>query len=391
MQSHAVDKVNIRKLALEHGFDLCHFTRPRIEADHVRALDGWIAAGMHGDMDYMAEPVRTARRKNPGHMLKEVRTVICVGMRHSPPSYALESAERASGQGVIAAYAQGSDYHEIMKRRLKALARVLDEHLGAHAQRVYVDTAPVLEHALAERAGLGWQGKHTLTIDRQLGSWLMLGEIFTTAELAADEPASYHCGSCSACLDICPTRAIVAPFVVDARRCISYLTIEHRGFIPHELRSAMGNRIFGCDDCQAICPWNRHAHAPDPDLLMPRQENRLPALRELLMLDEPAFKARFRKSPVRRAGRAGLLRNVAVAMGNSGDASFLPDLQQALGDAEPLVRGHAAWAIARLCPQPGRGEISACLRYHAEREPHVEARHELNAAAEQLEYAEEAS
>lgn len=383
------NKQEIRALAQAHGFELCHFTRPHIDTMHAEALARWVDAGMHGGMDYMADPGRQARRRDPASMLDGVRTVICLGMRHTPPAYTLSQADAANRQGVIAAYAQGSDYHEIVKPRLKAMARELDIRLGAHAQRVYVDTAPVLEHALAESAGLGWQGKHTLTIHRGLGSWLMLGEIYTTAELTPDSPASFHCGSCTACIDVCPTRAIVAPFVVDARRCISYLTIEHRGFIPKALRPAMGNRVFGCDDCQAACPWNRQMQAPDPDLLGPRPENHLPALRELLALDEVGFRARFRKSPVRRAGRAGLLRNVAVAMGNSGHAGFVPDLLVALGDDEPLLRGHAAWALGRICPQGDRGEISSRLRYHAELEAHAEVRIELDAAIAQLTDSEE--
>jgi epoxyqueuosine reductase len=387
----AVNKEDIRALARASGFELCHFTSPRVGTDHAKALDAWIAAGMHGDMGYMAEPLRTARRKAPESMLQGVRTVICVGMRHTPPTYSLEGAGQASARGVIAAYAHGRDYHEVMKQRLKALARGLDERLGEHAQRVYVDTAPVLEHALAADGGLGWQGKHTLTIHRQLGSWLMLGEIFTTAELAPDEPASFHCGSCTACIDICPTQAIVAPFIVDARRCISYLTIEFRGFIPHYLRPLMGNRIFGCDDCQAICPWNRHAQAPEPDLLSPRQENRLPELKGLLMLDKQAFGARFRHSPVRRTGRVGLLRNVAIAIGNSGESGFLPDLLRALEDDEPLVRGHAAWAVARICPQQHRGEIIERMGYHAGREPHAEVRQEMDAAIKHMEDTEDPS
>ena len=379
-QRHSDLRQEVRDQARAHGFELCRFTRPAIGPVHRKALDTWIGAGMHGEMAYMAESVRTARRQAPESMLDGVRTVICVGMRHTPPPYSLHAAEHARAHGVIAAYAHGHDYHDVMKPRLKALARELDGWLGTHAQRVYVDTAPVLEHALAHDSGLGWQGKHTLTIDRQLGSWLMLGEIFTTADLEPDELASSHCGSCTACVDICPTKAIVAPFVVDARRCISYLTIEFRGFIPHDLRPLMGNRIFGCDDCQAVCPWNRHARAPEPDLLASRRENHLPALAELLRLDERMFRERFRKSPVRRPGRAGLLRNVIIAMGNSGDPGFMPDLLAALEDNEPLVRGHAAWALVRLCPQQRRGEILECLRYHARQEAHVGVRQELDAA-----------
>ena len=361
-QMQTVDKAAIRDLAKAHGFELCRFARPEIPEKHADIYEAWIEEGMHGEMDYMSEASRMARRREPGSMLKGVRTVISLGMRHTPPSYSLNEMIRASDRGAIAAYAHGNDYHEGMKKRLKALAVKLDRMLGEHDQRVYVDTAPVLEHALAEKAGLGWQGKHTLTINRQLGSWMMLGELFTTAEIAPDEPASNHCGTCSACIDICPTRAIVAPYTVDARRCISYLTIEFRGFIPREMRPLMGNRIFGCDDCQMICPWNRYATAPDPDLLIPRGENCLPELASLFELDEASFRNRFRKSPVRRVKRAGFLRNVAIALGNSGDEHAVPPLLRALKDVSALVRGHAAWALARLAEGNGKRKIMVHLR-----------------------------
>jgi len=232
---------------------------------------------------------------------------------------------------------------------------------------VFVDTAPVLEHALAESAGLGWQGKHTLTIHRELGSWLLLGEIFTTADIAPDEPAINHCGSCSACIDVCPTGAIVAPYVVDARLCISYLTIEYDGFIPRELRPKMGNRIYGCDDCQQICPWNGHARKAvrldeesqlkRADLLNPRGENVLPDLARLLQLDAESFREAYRKSPIKRTKRAGLLRNVCVAMGNSANRGFIPVLLAVLDDDEALIRGHAVWALAKLAGAQERDSL----------------------------------
>jgi len=280
--------------------------------------------------------------------MNNVQTVISLAMRHAPPSYSLEQANSSSSQGVMASYAHGVDYHDVMKKRLKALARDLDILLGEHEQRVYVDTAPVLEHALAASAGLGWQGKHTLTIHRQQGSWMMLGELFTSAKIPVDGAASEHCGRCTACIDICPTRAIVAPYVVDANLCISYLTIEYKGFIPHKLRPLMGNHIYGCDDCQAICPWNNKAETPDTNLLTPRGENILPELAMLLHLDEQGFRERFRKSPVKRTGRAAFLRNVCIAMGNSDNIEFVPLLLKVLHDIEPLIRGHAIWALAAL-------------------------------------------
>ena len=385
-------KSEIRARAEALGFVACRVTRPKLEQKHAEALLQWTAAGMHGQMRWMAEEGRMQRRIEPQSMLANVRSVVTVALPYSAPGYGLDEANAADDCGVITAYAHGDDYHEVMKKRLKALAVELDSLLGKHDQRVYVDTAPVLEHALAERAGLGWQGKHSLTIDRKLGSWFLLGEIFTTAALEVDEPAKNHCGSCSACIDICPTGAIVAPYVVDARRCISYLTIEFDGFIPRHLRPLMGNRIYGCDDCQLICPWNSHAtdaglrmqkrrtvHAddrtaaphidppspdlPNPDLLNPKKENRLPDLASLLRLDEEGFRQRFRKSPIRRTKRRGLLRNVCIAMGNSQQSAFVDELLPALQDGEPLIRGHAAWALGRLARLGRSDEIR--LRLHA--------------------------
>jgi len=345
---HEELKTRIRHLARKHGFDLCRFTRPAIASKFAENLDRWLASGFEAGMHWMREESRLNRRREPATMLDGVRSVICVAMRYSPPPYSLEQANAARDCGVIAAYAHGDDYHEVMKKRLKALARDLDGLLGPHDQRVYVDTAPVLEHALAEGSGLGWQGRHSLTIHRDLGSWFLLGELFTTADLAADEAATFHCGSCTACLDICPTRAIAAPFFVDANRCISYHTIENRGYVPHRLRRLFGNRIYGCDDCQAICPWNRHARAPDPDLLVPRGENILPGLASLLALDEAGFRARFRKSPVKRTGRTALQRNVCIAMGNSGRVEFIGPLMDALEREEAVLRAHAFWALAEI-------------------------------------------
>jgi len=341
-------KKAVKDMAHAHGFDLCHITQPVIDSHFIERFNYWLQHGYYGAMTWMGESVRVRRRKNPALMLDRVRSVITVAMRYTPPGYTLAETSEVQGRGIVAAYAHGNDYHDIMKKRLKSLACDLDSFLGSHEQRIYVDTAPVLEHALAERAGLGWQGKHSLTIHRRLGSWFLLGELFTTAVLPTDEPAVNHCGSCTACMDICPTRAIVAPYIVDARRCISYLTIEYRGFIAHELRPLMGRRIYGCDDCQIVCPWNRHAGTPDSDLLAPRGENILPELASLLALDDAAFRMRFRKSPVRRSGRVALLRNVCIAMGNDGGACWLEPLVAVLQDDAPLIRAHAFWALTRL-------------------------------------------
>lgn len=378
-------KTSIQEMACAHGFVLCRFTRPEFPDRHRTGLEHWVEAGMQGEMGYMAEPLRKERRKFPKSLLSGVRSVVTVALRHSPPP-ALEEVSRHNSEGVIAAYACGDDYHEVMKKRLKGLAADLDRLLGRHDQRVFVDTAPVLEHAFAEQAGLGWQGKHTLTINREQGSYLLLGEIFTTADIEPDEPASFHCGSCTACMDVCPTQAIVAPFVVDARLCISYLTIEYQGYIPAPIRPLMGNRIFGCDDCQAICPWNRRATPPEPDLLAPRGENIFPGLASLFALDEDAFRARFRKSPVKRTGRAGLLRNVAIAMGNSADSGFIQPLLGALSDAEPLVRGHSAWALGRLAKTDGsrRMEIMSAIQQALASEGDVQVAEELRTALDQI-------
>jgi len=383
----SISKETIRELAEKHGFELCAFSVPQFPDKHRKGLESWVDASMHGEMGYMAEETRVERRKDPESMLEGIRTVISVGMRHALPPYSLEEGESDRGRGVIASYAHGDDYHEVMKKRLKTLARELDDLLGAHDQRVYVDTAPVLEHALAEQGGLGWQGKHTLTINREHGSYLMLGEIFTTAEIEPDAPAEFHCGTCTACIDVCPTKAIVAPFVVDARLCISYLTIEYRGFIPLELRSLMSNRIYGCDDCQMACPWNGKVEPVTVDHLTPRNENVLPTLSELFALDDEGFRQRFRKSPIKRPGRAGLLRNVAIAMGNSGNASYIPLLMNALNDSETLIRGHSAWAIASLIkqnPQTPDGEIVDQLEYHFAHETDAAVLQELHLAIQTL-------
>ncbi|MDQ6970782.1 MAG: tRNA epoxyqueuosine(34) reductase QueG [Mariprofundus sp.] len=376
----------IRQSALKHGFALCRFTRPTLNTIHQQGLQGWVEAEMQGDMDWMAEQVRMQRRLQPESMLQDVRTVISLAMSYQAPAYDLDEACASKESGVISAYAHGDDYHDVMKKRLKAFAAELDMMLGKHDQRVFVDTAPVLEHALAESAGLGWQGKHSLSIHRDLGSWFLLGEIFTTAEIETDEAASNHCGTCSACIDVCPTAAIVAPYVVDARLCISYLTIEFDGFIPHPLRILMGNRIYGCDDCQLICPWNKHASTPmlADDPLKPRGENHLPDLVSLLHLDDDAFRSLFRKSPIKRTKRAGLLRNVCIAMGNSGNHAFVADLLAVLGDDEALIRAHAAWALARLAGEENQHQIYTALQHRVDDEENEEVLQEFDITMQYL-------
>jgi epoxyqueuosine reductase len=289
------------------------------------------------------------RRADPAALWPEAKSVILLGMNYGPDENPLALIEQPS-RGAISVYARGEDYHELIKGRLKQIGGWLVAKAGGDI-KVFVDTAPVMEKPLAAAAGLGWQGKHTNLVSRQFGSWLFLGAIFTTLELPADEPETDRCGSCHACLDACPTAAFTAPYQLDARRCISYLTIEHKGPIPLELRAMMGNRIFGCDDCLAVCPWNKFAREGHEARLAARHENRAPDLAELVKLDDAAFRARFQKSPVRRAGRDRFIRNVLIAIGNSRDASLAADAERLLADASPLVRGAAVWALSRLAPE----------------------------------------
>jgi epoxyqueuosine reductase len=289
------------------------------------------------------------RRADPATLWPEANSVILLGMNYGPDENPLALIEQHS-RGAISVYARGEDYHELIKGRLKQIGGWLVAKAGGDI-KVFVDTAPVMEKPLAAAAGLGWQGKHTNLVSREFGSWLFLGAIFTTLELPFDAPETDHCDSCRACLDICPTAAFTAPYQLDARRCISYLTIEHKGPIPLELRAGMGNRIFGCDDCLAVCPWNKFAQAGHETRLAARDENRAPDLGELVKLDDAAFRTRFPKSPVRRAGRDRFIRNVLIAIGNSNDVSLAPDAERLLTDASPLVRGAAVWALSKLAPE----------------------------------------
>jgi len=312
-----------------------------LAAERLRAF---LAEGAHGDMDWMA--AKADRRGDPRTLWPDVRSVILLGVNYGPRGDPL-AILKARTRGAISVYAQGDDYHEVIKPRLKKLGRWLIETAGGDI-KVFVDTAAVMEKPLAEAAGLGWQGKHTNLVSLELGSWLFLGAIFTTLELPADTPARDHCGTCHACLDVCPTDAFPAPYRLDARRCISYLTIEHKGAIPRELRAQMGNRIYGCDDCLAVCPWNKFAQAGREMKLEAREVLRAPALAELARLDDAGFRALFTKSAVKRIGRNRFLRNVLIAIGNSEDASLAGEAERLLGDASPLVRGAAVWALGRL-------------------------------------------
>jgi epoxyqueuosine reductase len=307
-------------------------------------LRAFLEAGSHGDMDWMAR--HADRRGTPRALWPDVRSIIMLGVNYGPDDDPL-AILRERLRGAISVYAQGDDYHDLIKPRLKTLARLLIEQAGGDV-KVFVDTAPVMEKPLAQAAGLGWQGKHTNLVSRTHGSWLFLGAIFTTLELPSDPAEVDHCGYCHACLDICPTAAFPAPYRLDARRCISYLTIEHKGPIPHALRAAIGNRIYGCDDCLAVCPWNKFAQAGREAKLAARAALRAPALAELARLDDAGFRALFAKSAVKRIGRARFLRNVLIAIGNAGDASLAPEAERLLDDASPLVRGAAIWALGRV-------------------------------------------
>ncbi len=308
-------------------------------------LRGWVASGAHGDMGWMEDTLD--RRSDPLTLWGQMRSVIMLGLNYGPttdPRAVLEQREK----GAISVYARGDDYHELIKARLKRVARGLLAAAGQGDVKVFVDTAPLMEKPLAQAGGLGWQGKHTNLVSREFGSWLFLGAVSTTLELPYGTRTKDSCGSCRACLDACPTDAFPAPYRIDARRCVSYLTIELKGQIPREMRPLLGNRIYGCDDCLAACPWNKFAQAGHEMKLAARTENEAPDLRELAALDDPTFRARFTKSPVKRVGRDRFVRNVLIALGNSGDASLLDAVEPHLADPAPLVRGAAVWALSRL-------------------------------------------
>lgn len=337
------------KAALVHeasalGFDCVGVTDPGAIADAAKHFRSFLDAGAHGDMDWLA--AHPERRADPRVLWAGVRSVIMLGVNYGPDENPLAILAQRT-RGAISVYAQGDDYHDLIKKRLKALARWLVATSGAEV-KVFVDTAAVMEKPLAQAAGLGWQGKHTNLVSREFGSWLFLGAIFTTSDLPRDDAEADHCGSCQACLDICPTAAFPAPYKLDARRCISYLTIENKGPIPHEFRKAIGNRIYGCDDCLAVCPWNKFAQAGREAKLAARDELRAPDLAELARLDDAAFRARFTKSPVKRIGRDRFIRNVLIAIGNSNDKGFAVEAERLADDDSALVRGAAAWALSQL-------------------------------------------
>jgi epoxyqueuosine reductase len=334
----------IRRRARELGFDDCRFTGAAPPAGANR-FQTWLTEKHHGEMDWLERTA--AKRGDPQKVLPGATSIICLAA-----NYALKTPTsdlRHPASGIVARYARFADYHDVLGRHLKELAAFVDQLGGAETRSLwYVDTGPLLERDFAQRAGLGFIGKHTNLISRQFGNWFLLAEIITTLELEPDTPERNHCGKCTRCLAACPTNAITAPFQLDARKCISYLTIELKGPIPVELRPAIGNRIFGCDDCLAVCPWNRFAREGGLMKTHSRSELNAPDLVELLQLDDAGFRSRFAGTPILRAKRRGLLRNVCVALGNVGDASALPHLEKAADDPEPLIAEHARWAIEQI-------------------------------------------
>ena len=342
MPTPARDLIRDRAIAL--GFDAIGFCEARLGPEARERLAAFIAAGQHGDMGWLA--TRTEQRSQPRTLWPEARTVIALGLSYGPPGDPLAPLSMTD-RGTISAYARGRDYHDLMKGKLKHLAAFVASRFAAGV-KVFVDTAPVMEKPLGQAAGLGWVGKHTNLVSRAHGSWLFLGEIYTTLELPPDPPHENRCGTCARCLAVCPTDAFPAPYRLDATRCISYLTIEHKGPIPHELRPLMGNRICGCDDCLAVCPWNRFARPTPHEALRPRDDLTAPRLAELAALDDAGFRRLFSGSPIKRIGRDRFVRNVLNAIGNSGDPALRAAAGRLVEDANPVVAEAARWAAARL-------------------------------------------
>ncbi len=343
----ATPEEEIRARAREIGFDVCRFARADVAPEQGERLRAWLRDGAHGDMDWMRETAE--RRAAPRALWPEAASLVMLGLNYGPDGDPLASLTKPAC-ATISVYARNRDYHDVIKGRLKQLAGFILSRAGAGDAKVFVDTAPVMEKPLAQTAGVGWQGKHTNLVSRDFGAWLFLGAIFTTLRLEPDPPEHDHCGSCSKCLDACPTAAFPAPYRLDARRCISYLTIEHKGPIPLGLRAKIGNRIYGCDDCLAVCPWNKYAHAGREAKLAARPEFGSPPLAELARLDDAAFRALFAGSPIKRVGRDRFLRNVLIAIGNSARPELAVEAERLIEDAAALVRGAAVWALGRLAP-----------------------------------------
>lgn len=346
VNSAATLSEEVRERALAFGFAVCGFASAGEDPLRSERLEQWLGEGHHGSMEWMA--TRLEHRRAPQGLWPAARSVIALGMSYAPGHDPL-ALEGSDSHARISVYAQGRDYHDVVKKRLKALARWLVEAVPGAEVKVFVDTAPVMEKPLGEAAGIGWQGKHTNLVSPTHGSWLFLGAIYTTLDLAPAAPHRDQCGSCRACLDACPTQAFPAPYKLDARRCISYLTIEHKGPVPEELREGLGNRIYGCDDCLAVCPWNKFAsEAQAIREFLPRAELVAPRLAELLALDDAGFRALFSGSPIKRIGRDRFVRNCLYAAGNSGNTSLTAQVEALTADPDPVVAEAAAWALARL-------------------------------------------
>jgi epoxyqueuosine reductase len=336
---------SIRAKALELGFDAVGFAKAELATEAQDNLKSFLAQGLHGEMGWMQD--KADRRADPQTLWPDARTVVVLGLNYGPEQNPLEEDNTAR----ISVYARHRDYHDVLKKRLKALGRwIADTH--ETEVKVFVDTAPVMEKPLAQAGGIGWQGKHTNLVSRELGSWLFLGEVFLALDLPADDAESDHCGECRRCLDACPTRAFTAPYRIDARRCISYLTIEHKGPIPRELRPLIGSRIYGCDDCLAVCPWNKFAQSAALPELKQRPDLAAPDLADLAALTDTEFRTHFSGSPIKRIGRDRFLRNVLIAIGNSGKPFLAATAEARLADPSPLVRGAAVWALSRLLDRP---------------------------------------
>ncbi|MDA0786856.1 MAG: tRNA epoxyqueuosine(34) reductase QueG [Proteobacteria bacterium] len=345
----------IREKARALGFDAVGFAPVRLAPEIRENLATFLAEGRHGDMDWL--PAKAERRREPAALWPEARSVIALGMAYTPDPSAFDSLDQP-GIGHLSVYARGRDYHDVVKKRLKALARWICEEFPGDV-KVFVDTAPVMEKPVAQAAGLGWQGKHTNLVSRAHGSWLFLGEVFTTLDLPDDTAVEDHCGSCRQCLDACPTNALPAPYQIDPRRCISYLTIELKGPIDRELRPLIGNRIYGCDDCLAACPWNKFAAAAPVTDLRAREEFNAPRLADLARLDDAAFRTFFSRTAIKRVGRDRFVRNVLTALGNVGGESAVDAARERLDDASPLVRGAAVWALSRLLSAQAFADLRA--------------------------------
>ena len=365
---------NIKTYMLECGFDVAGITHPHAIKQAAPDLRAYLQQGRHGSMNWMED--RAEWRSDPARLWPEARSIIVTGMNYGPEASPLGLLSEKSS-GALSVYAQGRDYHDVIKKKLKSAARWIVQETGAQV-KVFVDTAPVMEKPLAAAAGLGWQGKHTNLVSQSYGSWLFLGSIFTTLSLEPDESLGDHCGTCQDCLEICPTQAFTAPHEIDARRCISYLTIEYKGHIPIEFRRAIGNRIYGCDDCLAVCPWNKFAQSAQETAFHARSELHAPLLEELAHLDDAAFRKFFSRTPIKRIGRDRFIRNVLIAIGNSKNPLLLPCALNLISDPAPIVRAMAIWAVSQL---DSKNNFTTLKIRHENQETDKEVRQEWEAGS----------